>query len=432
MIKKTKKLKGTESLIENLKEIEYLDPKNVYIQIQTRRTKSYKLNVEEGDHVKKHQVIGVRDCGFYKQNIFSPVSGEVGKIEKRYTNMGKITACLAVKNDFKEEEDSRVKNLSIEELDKLDKDAIIKAVEDNAVSGMGGAEFPTHIKLLTKDKIDTVVLNGVECEPGIVSDKLLLTNHPYHVLKGLELAMKAVSAKKGIVCIKAIKKHAIESINAEIKKSFANLDIKVVELENYYPQGWEVEEIKKALQIDIQGKLPSTEGLVSMNVTTAEAIYFACRYNYPHDVRQVTVTGEMIKTPSVITAKIGTPIEELVELAGGYVNDEQVVMVMGGPMMGICNLLPNAVTTKTVTAIICLANKEIKEENCVRCSSCVKSCPAGLRPVQIMNAFKAGNQEALIKLDANKCVECGLCAYVCTSHINVTQYVIKGKNLIKK
>ena len=180
------------------------------------------------------------------------------------------------------------------------------------------------------------------------------------------------------------------------------------------------------------GVLPSKYGIMNFNVATAVGIYKAIKYNLPVVKRYFTLTGDGIKFPQNFRVRVGTSVQELIELCGGYVDeDKDKVFILGGPMMGVSHVRDDVIVTRTVTSVIILNHHDNVEEPCVRCASCVYSCPVGLQPVSIMNAYKANDKDAIIKLGAKKCIECGLCSYSCTSKIPVTEYMRKAKKLIK-
>ena len=244
--------------------------------------------------------------------------------------------------------------------------------------------------------------------------------------------MQALNCKKGIIAIKSDKNPLYEVLTQVINHRFSDLDIEVVKLGNHYPQGWEIEVFRWALGIDIpHGELPMKYGVIGFNVSTAAGVFDAVKHNLPVTKRYFTLTGDAIKFPQNFRVKVGTSVKELITMSDGYVDDlDEVIVVMGGPMMGTSTVSDDVVVSKTTTSVIVLKNVEYKEEPCVRCGSCVYSCPTHIEPVQIMNAVKRNDKDQMKSLGAYKCIECGLCAYVCTSKIHVTDYVRKAKKLI--
>lgn len=431
MISKTTILHDSKNLTRALPTCRYVDPEYIYLPVTNTRCPQGELFVKPGDYVKVGQVIGLRKAAFFEQPIHSTVSGTVEGMVKKFHRSGKLLECVQIKNDKLDVLDENCKERTPEEIDKLTQEDYIKIAKDNALVGLGGSGFPTYIKLQTKEKIDLVMLNGIECEPYLTSDYRLMLEFPDRIMKGLIYAMKAVNAKKGMICIKS-KYHAVEEVLNQVKKKYSEYDIEVKCVGNYYPQGWELEMIYQATGIRVpQGTLPAKFGILNFNVSTIVGLYKAVRYNMPVIKRMFTVTGDGIKYPQNFRIRVGTSLLDLIEKCGGYTDDSDKVLILGGPMMGSSFVRDDIITSKTSTSAIIL-NKEVrKEEPCVRCASCVYSCPCNLQPVQIMNAVKRKDVDALKAFDVKKCIECGLCAYSCTSKIHVTDYIRQAKRMVK-
>jgi Na+-translocating ferredoxin:NAD+ oxidoreductase subunit C len=431
MIAKTKYIPDGKKELKELPIIHYLDAEYVYYPVTSARCPEGETCVIGGQFVKVGEVIGTRKGAFFEQPMHATVSGEVVGNEKHIDQSGKVVDCLIVKNDKKYTLHSSIIERSDEEIDQLTKEDFIKIVKDAGLVGLGGSAFPTYIKLETKDTIDVVIANGVECEPNLISDYGLMMTDPRSVIEGLIYAMKASGAKKGVIAIK--KKYTVieERLNFCLN-SFSNYDIKIVKVGNYYPQGWELAMIKNALDIKIpQGELLSKYGVLNFNVSTLQSIYNAVKKRLPVLERLFTISGDGIHNKN-FRARIGTLVTELINLAGGYKNPEQPkVMILGGPMMGTNIMRDDVVMTHTTTSLIVMNDNPIKEEACVHCASCVYSCPVEIQPVQIMNAYKVKDKEMLRTLEVNKCIECGLCSYVCPSKIHLTEYMRLGKRLAK-
>ncbi|HBG32851.1 MAG TPA: hypothetical protein DEG42_07330 [Acholeplasmataceae bacterium] len=431
MIAKTKYIPDGKKELKELPIIHYLDAEYVYYPVTSARCPEGETCVIGGQFVKVGEIIGTRKGAFFEQPMHATVSGEVVGNEKHIDQSGKLVDCLIVKNDKKYTMHSTIVERSDEEIDQLTKEDFIKIVKDAGLVGLGGSAFPTYIKLETKDTIDVVIANGVECEPNLISDYGLMMTDPRSVIEGLIYAMKASGAKKGVIAIK--KKYSVieERLNFCLH-SFSNYDIKIVKVGNYYPQGWELAMIKNALGIKIpQGELLSKYGVLNFNVSTLQSIYNAVKKRLPVLERLFTISGDGIHNKN-FRARIGTLVTELIALAGGYKNPEQPkVMILGGPMMGTNIMRDDVVMTHTTTSLIVMNDNPIKEEACVHCASCVYSCPVEIQPVQIMNAYKVKDKEMLKTLEVNKCIECGLCSYVCPSKIHLTEYMRLGKRLAK-
>jgi electron transport complex protein RnfC len=406
-------------------------PESVYITLGEMRTRSYTLNVQEGDQVQIGTQLGVLDGGFFTQPVLSTVSGTVGTISKKFIYSGKVAEVLEVKNDFKDTFDSRRTELTDDQIKALSKEEIIELAKNNAVKGLGGAGFPTYIKFQTTDPINTLVINGVECEPFLSSDSMALLKDTKEIFKGIEIALQACSAKRVIFGVK--KKHTdlIKAVEKVKKEHFAHLPIEIKAVDNIYPQGWENFLVKATLGIHIPPrKLVSKYGVLILNVTTAYALHQAVRYNMPIYERYFTMAGDAFKNPGMLKVRVGETVPRIVKAVGGYTTDEDRVLVMGGPLMGANLLLEDGVISMTVASMVGLKEYGWIEEPCIRCSACVYSCPVDLQPVNIMYATKNKDHDAVAALGVDKCIECGLCAYVCPSKIQVTDYMRKGKKLL--
>ena len=432
MIKKSRMVRDYKELTRALPTLRYLEPEAVYIHLQNGRCKTYKLHVKEGDQVKLGEVIGIRYGGFYEQPIHSTVSGTVGKVSKKLHRTGRKVDCVEIRNDFKETYHRSVTDRPDSVIENLTQDEMVQIVKEKSLVGLGGSGFPTYIKLATKEKINTVVINAVECEPYLSSDYRLILEHPDRCIAGMKYIMQALNCKKGIIAIKSDKTPLKQVLSQVLNHRFPDLDIEVKPLGNHYPQGWEVEVFKWALGIEVpHGELPTKYGVIGFNVSTAAGVFDAIKHNMPVTKRYFTLTGDAVKFPQNYRVKVGTSVRQLLTLSDGYKEEyDKVNVIMGGPMMGVSTTSDDVIVSKTTTSVIVLKDTEYKEEPCVRCGSCVYSCPTHLEPVSIMRAVKRNDKEAMKGLEAYKCIECGLCAYVCTSKIHVTDYVRKAKKLI--
>lgn len=432
MIKKTDQVATKFELLNPLPEIELTVPEKVYITLMEMRTKSYELTVNEGDYVKVGQLIGERNGGYFTQPIFSTVSGTVGKVVKKFTYSGKKAECLEITNDFKEVMDERIQERTDEEIDNLTKDQVVEIIKNNGIKGLGGAGFPTYIKLATDAKIDCLVINGVECEPYITPDMMVMQKNAFEIFKGLEYLMKAMNTPKAILGVKETKVELLDALEKIKEEQFPNMDCEIARVRSYYPQGWELELIKNTMGIKIPPRtLLSDYGIVELNVTTVQACYDAIKYNRPIIERYLSVNGDAIKNPSQMKMRVGTSVPHIVEACGGYAYEGDKVLIMGGPMMGANLMMDDAIMSITVDSLLFFKPEEHKEEPCVRCGSCVYSCPADLQPVNIMHAAKNKDGDAAKALNVMSCIECGLCSYVCTSKIHLTDFMRKAKKLVK-
>ena len=432
MISKTTHIKDTKNLTAALPAIRYTKPKYLYLAMANARCPKAELYIKEGDHVNSCQVIGMRTGPFFEQPIHATCSGTFIGLEKHYHRNGKLTDFIKIENDFKDTLDSNCFIRTPEQIAALTKDEMTKIIKDAAMVGLGGSSFPTYIKFQTDKPINMILINGIECEPYITADHRLMLEFPYRIMEGIKYVMQAFNCKHAKICIKS-KYKDIEAVYRQVIKEYEGSGIELCLVGNYYPQGWEVEMIKNATGIQLKpGELPSNRGIINFNVSTMVGIYKAIKYNMPVIKRFVTITGDGINFPKNFRVRVGTPIKDLIPLCGGYKNpDKEKIFILGGPMMGASVPSDDCIITKTVTSIIILDKTEYKEEPCVRCGSCVLSCPVHLEPVQIMNAVKTLDKERIKALNPLKCIECGLCTYSCTSKIGVTDYVRKAKMIAK-
>ncbi|MFA5719734.1 MAG: RnfABCDGE type electron transport complex subunit C [Acholeplasmataceae bacterium] len=413
--------------------VEYKEPKYLYFPTVDLKCPTGETCVIDGQYVKVGELIGTRHGAFFDQPIHSTVSGKVLGIEKKLHGSGDVVDCLIIENDFKYELHPDCEPRTDEEIDELTKEDFIKIIEDSGLAGLGGSGFPTHVKFKTDNPIKYIVANGVECEPYIISDYQIMMSKPERIIQGLVYSMKAMDAPHGLIAVK--KKYP------ELKKSFEDalanmdcqMDIKVVQTNNHYPAGWEIDTIKSATGIKVPvGKLTSEYGVLVANVTTLYGIYRAVKRRMPITERFFSVCGEGIKEPKSFNVRIGTPVRDLIEKCGGYVDDKPKVLVCGGPMMGTNLQSDDFIVSKTTTSLIVFNEQEWIEEACIHCASCVYSCPVDIKPVQIMDAYKVRDKEALEKLDVNRCIECGLCSYTCPSNIHLTEIMRQAKRFLKR
>lgn len=431
MIAKTRTIGDALDITTELPTIRYVKPKRIYLGFTNQRFDKADIYVKPGDSVKIGTILGKRYTNTLEQNIHSTVSGTVVGFTKKFSRTGKLVDAIEIENNFLDEREDYIKERSDEEIEKFTKDDFTRIVKENSVVGLGGSSFPTYVKFQTNKPIDYITINGIECEPSLTTDHRIMLEYPDLIMKGIKYCLQAFKAKKAYICIKK-KYDDLYNVLSQTLKRFSDLPIEIKRLGNYYPQGWEVEMIKKALGIKIEhGRLPVDYGVVNFNVSTVVGIYRAVKFNTPVIERNFTVTGNGIKYPSNLRIRIGTSVQDLIEKCGGYTDDSDKILIMGGPMMGANLLKDDAMCTKSSTSLIVINKKDYKEEPCIHCASCVYSCPAGLQPVLIMNAYKTKDVDGLKKLRVNECVECGMCTYTCTSKIHLTDYMRKAKKMVK-
>ena len=432
MISRPKHIEDTKGLLGQLPTIDAPVPDFLYLATDNARCKGAEIYVKEGDRVLMGQKIGLRRAAFFEQPIHATCSGIYLGKEKHYHRSGKLVDFLKIQNDHLDEWDPSLKERSDEEIAKLSKEDIIEILKECASVGLGGSSFPTYIKMQGKQPIKTILINGIECEPYISADHRLMLEDPESIIGGIRILQQAFSCKDARICVKSKYSDLRQVYGAFLKRPEAE-GISLCPVGNFYPQGWEIAMIKSATGIEVpSGHLPGEFGIANFNVSTVAGIYQAVKYNRSVVERLVSVTGDGIAYPSNFRVRVGTPLEYLLQACGGFVKEEvPKVLILGGPMMGASIPSSDCIVTKTVTSCIVLNAEEVKEEPCIRCGSCVLSCPTGLEPQQIMLAVKANDKDRIKALNPLRCIECGLCTYVCTSKIRVTDFVRRAKILAK-
>ena len=374
-----------------------------------------------GDEVKVGQIIAEAD-GFISANVLSSVSGKVKTIEKKLCSNGKISDCIIVENDYKyttidgfgKERD--YKSLSREEI--LD---IIKAA---GIVGLGGACFPTHVKLNPKDKdaIDYVLVNASECEPYLNSDNRLLLEETDMLILGLEIILKLFPHAKGIICIEDNKKEAYKEIQKKISN---NMSISCVLTKTKYPQGGERQLIYAVTKRKLNSKLlPADVGVIVHNVATTVAIAYAVAKSEPLINKVMTLAGDGLKDNINVKVRLGISYKELAEEVGGL-KDEVKKMINGGPMMGISLYDLDVPVAKNSSSLLCFREDfldKLTETNCINCGRCSNVCPENLIPTMMYKAAKNNKTEEFLKLYGTECIECGSCSYVCPAKLPLVQY----------
>lgn len=396
----------------------FLDPGQfVYIPLLQHIGAPCKPVVSVGDEVLCGQKIGDSDA-FVSSPVHSSVSGRVKEIKKHLHPGGSMVDTVVIENDFKYKTIPQQKK----NFRKTPPDEILKIIREAGIVGMGGAGFPAHIKLNPQKPIDCVIINGAECEPYLSSDHRAMVEQPEDLIRGLEIVMKTVRSKRGIIAIEDNKPDAITSIRDLIGKK----PIEVAVLKTKYPQGSEKHIIKTVLGRTVpSGKLPADVGVVVTNVDTAISIKNAMETGMPTIRRRVTVSGLGIKKPAVFSVRIGTPFEEVIAAAEGL-GEDVIKIVSGGPMTGTQIFDTSVPVVKTTSGILALSSEETAvfvEGPCLRCGKCVSVCPMGLLPLNIAAAGRKEDRDLAFKLNAADCVECGCCSYICPARRNLLESI---------
>lgn len=401
-------------------------PKKVIIPLSQHTGAPCEPLVKKKDKVERGQKIGEADS-FITAPIHSSVTGTVKSIDKKvHPIIGSFNAVV-----IERDEESDIKEWVKGDLDlkNLDPDDVKKKVREGGIVGLGGAAFPTSVKLSPpkgKD-IDTIILNGCECEPYLTADHRIMLEYEDDCILGLKIIMKTVGANKGIIGIEVNKKDAYELFK---KKTKDEDDISIELLEVKYPEGAEKMLIKALLSREVPaGGLPMDVGVVVQNVGTAVSIVEMIRDGKPLIERVVTVSGKGVVKPGNFMVPIGTSFRDVIEAAGGF-KDNSAKVIMGGPLMGIAQTDMDVPVVKGTSGILVLTEEEtdIKEElNCIRCGRCVDHCPMFLVPTEFVKFSKGEEWEKLDGYHINDCIECGSCAFVCPSKIPIVQYIKLGK-----
>ncbi len=421
-----------KGLSKNMQIRRLLPPPRVILPLSQHTGAPCKPLVSKGDRVEKGQLIGDSNA-FISSPIHSSVAGKVFSIERfPHPIFGEGEAVVIETAD--ENEKTYLEEIQQDiDLSSLSPEDIRKRVRESGIVGLGGAAFPTHVKLTPPSgkTIDTVILNGCECEPYLTSDYRIMLERGEDCLFGLKLIMLATGAKKGYIGIESNKREAISLLQ---RISGQEENIQVISLKTKYPQGGEKMLIKAILNREVpSGGLPLDVGVVVSNVGTAVAILEAVKFKKPLIERVITVTGK-VRNPSNLLVPIGTPISYCIDQCEGL-KEEAAKIIMGGPMMGISQYTLDAPVIKGTSGILILGKKDslfLKEEPCVKCSRCVDHCPTGLFPTILIKLIRGERWEMLGDYSIMDCIECGCCSYVCPSKIPLVQLIKLGKKEFKE
>ena len=384
--------------------------------------------VKKGDTVKVGQLIG-QAAGFISANIHSSVSGTVTSIDPVVDASGYPRPAISIKVEGDEWDENILKEALAKHPNTFTKEEIIAAISAAGIVGMGGATFPTQVKLSPPpgNTAEVLIINGVECEPYLTADHRLMLEHGKELIAGIELLMKALNVKRAIVGIENNKKDAIEELGKHARLSDG---IEICPLKIQYPQGGEKQLIQATTGKFVpSGGLPIAVGAVVQNVGTVYAVYEAVMKHKPLFERVVTVTGKSLKEPGNYLCRIGTPLSQLIEAAGGLPEDTGKV-IGGGPMMGKALTTTNIAITKGTSGVLLMRQEEsVRKEyrNCIRCSKCVTVCPMGLEPYYLMQLSEHNKLDALEAEKIMDCIECGSCSYTCPANRPLLDVIRLGK-----
>lgn len=401
-------------------------PKTVYIPMAMHIGAPAVLAVKVGDAVKVGTLIGESGAGL-SSPVYSSVSGTVKKIDEIIAIAGNHVPTVVIESDGEQTIDESISPYEVNT-----KEAFLEALRKSGIVGLGGAGFPTPIKLnADNSRVDTLVINGAECEPYITSDTRTMLDGADDVAYGISLICKFLEIDNVVIGIEKNKPQCISSMR---KATEDMAGVRVMPLPSVYPQGGEkVLAYHTTGRVIPQGKLPLDVGIIVINCTTVAAIAKFIRTGMPLVEKCVTVDGSAVSEPKNLIAPIGTPVGELIKECGGFKEEPRKVLY-GGPMMGIA--LPDLTSPilKQTNAVIFMGEKEATPPPvtpCIKCGACIEACPLSLDPVAISKAYKAGEPDTLERLKVDVCMECGCCSYVCPAKRNIVQRNKMAKSMLR-
>ncbi len=386
--------------------------------------------VKEGDYVCMGQKLADSEQPV-SAPVHSSVSGKVTEIKPHIHDSGTMVESVFIENDGKYKLFDGIRPSNYTSMSRED---MLKVIRNAGIVGMGGAGFPTHIKLNPSSRVDHIIVNCAECEPYITSDHRYMLEEPDKVLYGLKAAMRILGLNEGYIGAEVNKKDGIRAIE---ESSEYNERIHIIQLKEKYPQGAEKQLIKAITGRHVPMlKLPADAGCVVINCATACAIAEAFMSGMPAITKNVTVTGDAVKNPSNFKTRIGVPVSFLIEQAGGFSKPPKK-LISGGPMMGITQYTTDYPVTKTTSSVLALANPQKtydEDAPCIKCGRCVAHCPMKLMPYKLAEFSRKGDTESAGKYNILECMECGLCSYICPANKNLLQFIrmIKPEVMRKK
>ncbi|MDR0969589.1 MAG: electron transport complex subunit RsxC [Lentimicrobiaceae bacterium] len=384
--------------------------------------------VKKGDIVKVGQLIGQGEA-FISSNIHSPYSGFVTKIDDVLDASGYRRPAIFIQVDGDVWEETIDRSETLETEIKLNRKAIIDRIKSSGIVGLGGATFPTHVKLIIPEekKVEALLINAVECEPYLTCDEALMLSKGEEIFVGIKILMKAVDTQRAVIGIERNKPEVIEYFDT-IAKKYPEIEVQPLKVK--YPQGGEKQLIKAVVNKEVpSGKLPLEVGCVVINVGSAFAVYEAVQKNKPLIDRIVTVTGKSIAEPSNFKVRFGVPTQTLIEAVGGLPHDSAKI-ISGGPMMGKAIASPEIPIVKGSSGVLVMKETESHrktEQNCIRCAKCTVVCPMGLEPYLLSKVSKLEKYDMAETENILDCMECGSCVYTCPAKIPLLDYIRTGK-----
>ena len=383
--------------------------------------------VKPGDAVSIGTLIGKEEEDV-SANVHSSVSGAVTAVEERPSFRG-TTTCVVVENDGTD------KRETLPPLDmNVSLDSFVQRIFQAGITGKGGAGFPTHVKMAPSEQgHHTLLINGAECEPYATTDHRVMLEHTHQLLTCISLMTKLFQVERTLIAIEENKKDAIQCFRERVSE-MGDERIRVVTVETRYPQGHQGVLLKNLTDLEVsQGTSAAQVGIISTNISTIKAIHDAVLEGKPLTERVVTVTGPVIRNPQNLMVRTGTPVEDLVNACGGF-SGEVGKMIHGGPMMGTPFSDTSIPVVKDTTTLLFLPpdpEEDRPEAPCIRCARCVNACPVSLQPILIHNAHRAGRLDLSSNLQAETCIQCGCCTYVCPSKIPLLASIRKERQALR-
>lgn len=419
---------------KNTKDMETVDmpvPAMVTIPMSMHIGAPCTPKVKVGDTVYVGQVIGDSDA-FVSAPIHSSVSGTVKKIDTILSSNGANTPCVIIESDGEQTPDPSIQPPKVENNDDL-----VKAIRNSGLVGLGGAGFPAHVKLNpapeVKAKVDTLVINGAECEPYLTADVREILENSLDIISGIQTVSKLLEVKEAIIGIEDNKPEAIRLMQELAAKS-SGATIKVHSLPSRYPQGAEKVLIEQCTGRQVPpGKLPADVGVVVMNVTSVAFLARYLKTGMPLISKRVTVDGSAVNEPKNVRALIGTPVKDVIAFCGGY-KGEPAKLLYGGPMMGTPIVTDEQPILKNTNGILAFNSAEAEsyaESDCIRCARCVNACPMNLMPTLLEQNTRMGRADELARLNIMTCMECGCCSFVCPANRKLVQTIRIGKTVLR-
>lgn len=424
---------GSDKALSNAKPIVEYTPKVVEISMAQTGPSICELLVKEGDHVDRGQLIG-SPANFFAVKLHASVSGTVKEIKKIQTGPREVPVCVIEADAVQPPVEDLPYRHQMMDISSYSKEQLIALMEEGGITGMGGAGFPSHVKYKPNKPIKYVLINAAECEPFLTCDHRMLLEHSWEILNGVNAMVKAGGAEKGYICMEDNKQDVADHLSKLLEGCNVPIEIKV--LPTKYPQGGERQLILAVTGNEIPaGGLPADAACIVSNTQSAKAMGDIVFAGIPSITRCITITGK-VNDPKNFLVPLGTPIRELVALAGG-ISEKNNKVILGGPMTGPCigtDMTGDDIdkcVTKVNGGLLVLENDHLVESSCIRCGGCAEVCPAGLSPFKIDHAYRANNLELCEALHATECIACGCCSYTCPAKRELTFYNTKARDAVK-